>query len=452
MKTKNILFALCLLALCPGLGRAQIIETVAGNGGHTYNGDSLAATATAFTPVGMAFNSKGELYFSTYDCRIRKITSSGIVVTVAGIGYDSSYRGNNIPAKLANLSSPSGLAFDKAGNLFVCDAGNNQIRKIDTLGMISLVAGIDTGYGLGGGYNGDSLLPTKTKLNEPKAILVCTDNSIVFSEFGSNRIRKLSSTGTISTIAGTGVMGFYGDGIPATDASLWGPMGLVEDKRGNIIFCDEGSNSLRKINTDGIISTICGNGYAGNTGDDGPASAGQLVDPLDVRIDDVGNMYISNPSAARIRMIDTGMILHTYVGNGYAGYNGDGIPATSAELYLPTMMAMDARFNLYFSDEFNYRIRSVNNTEIINIKNKYTYGIYAYPNPVSNDGVLNVAITGEFSGNADLQLTNQVGIPVETIQLPQDFNGVLHIKLHFHGTYFLTFTEQLNLITIKIIY
>ena len=453
MKTKNILFALCLLALCPGLGRAQIIETVAGNGGHTYNGDSLAATATAFQPVGLAFSPKGELYFSTWNNFIRKVTLDGTVVTIAGSNQSGGFNGNGRPAKTALMEQPWGLAFDAAGNLYVCDMQNNQIRKIDTFGMMTLVAGLDTVGVYGGGYNGDSLPATQTRLAAPTDLLIEADNSIVFTEYDNNVIRRIKPDGTVSSIAGTGHMGYYVDGNLATTQGLAGPAGLAQDKYGNIYFCDGYSSRVAKVDTLGMITTLCGKlDSSGTSGDGGPASAGKLISPADIKIDAVGNIYISDPYSAKIRLIDTGLILHTYAGIGYAGYSGDGIPATSAELNFPAMMTFDTQYNLYLADMDNCRIRTINNTEAVREVSSNAFAFRAYPNPVMADGSFYVLIPIPVSENALLQLTDIAGIPVLLKSIPLGFDGQMPLYVPYRGVYFLTLFDQTSSSTIKIIY
>ena len=283
-------------------------------------------------------------------------------------------------------------------------------------------------------------------------LLIANDNSIVFSDFGNLRIRKIMANGSMLTIAGNGLVGFSGDSVAATTARLASPLGLAEDRWGNIFFCDEGNNSLRRIDTSGRITTICGDGLAGNTGDGQPAFMGRLSSPSDVKIDLSGNIYISSSSAARIRMIDTGMMLHTYVGDGIAGFNGDGIPATAADLDYPTMMAFDVSYNLYFSDEGNNRIRVVNNTEGIKKTSSSTTGMSIFPNPVHSDGSFSIRIGDPVSNNALLQINGVSGIPISTTRLPCGFVGTIHRRLECPGAYFVTLTDDNHSQTIKIVY
>ena len=454
MSIKYTFIAALLLSLCSNLGRAQIIETVAGNGAYTYNGDSLAATAAAFQPVGLAFNPKGELYFSTWNNFIRKVTLDGLVVTIAGSNPSGGFNGNNRPAKTALMEAPWGLAFDAAGNLYVCDMQNNQIRKIDTFGIMTLVAGLDTVGVYGGGYNGDTLPATQTRLAAPTDLLIEADNSIVFTEYHNNVIRRVKPDGSVSTIAGTGHMGYYVDGNPATTQGLAGPTGLAEDRYGNIYFCDGFSHRLGIVDTNGIIATVCGDlDSSGTGGDGGPASAGKLISPGDVRIDAVGNIFVSDPYSAKIRLIDTGLILHTYAGIGYAGYTGDGLPATSAELNFPSIMAFDTQYNLYVADMDNYRIRAINNTEGIKYQPPQRTNILtACPNPASNTGKFDVHYALPVVEQATLKLTDVNGRMVREIDLPYADSGTIKMTLPYPGMYFLTLICGTFSQTIEIVY
>jgi hypothetical protein len=436
MSIKYTFIAALLLSLYSNWGRAQIIETVAGDGAYTYNGDSLAATAAAFQPVGLAFSPKGELYFSTDNNKIRKITKSGIVVTVANAISFGGFNGNDIPATAAKLDAPN-------GNLFFCDANNDQIRMIDTLGIIHLVAGLDTGGGWGGGYNGDNQPATGARLSMPQSLVIKSDYSIIFSDGANNRIRKISPTGIITTLASI-----------ADSAMVVFPIGITLDKWENIYYCNYGSNVIMKIDTAGVITHFAGNGsHVAIAGIGGPADSACIPGPSDLKIDAVGNMYVSTGAHAQVLMIDTAKILHSYAGLDYSGYNGDGIPATDAALYFVTFLALDSAYNLYLSDNLNYRIRSINNTEGIKFQPPQRTNILtACPNPASNTGKFDVHYALPVVEQATLKLTDVKGRMVREIDLPSADSGTIKMTLPYPGMYFLTLICGTFSQTIKIVY
>jgi sugar lactone lactonase YvrE len=361
-----------------------IITTIAGNGIAGYFGDGGPATSAAmYYPNGLVVDAQGNLLFADFqNCRIRKIDTNGIITTVAGNGT-AGFSGDGGPATNAVLNYPNRLALDTQGNLFFADEYNFCIRKIDTNGIITTVGG--TG-GVSGFY-GDGGPAINARLNLPLGVVLDRVGNLYLSDNYSDRIRKIDTNGIITTIAGNGIASSSGDGGPATNATLNSPFGLARDEMGNLFIADYYSGRVRKIDLNGIISTVAGNGTNGYSGDGGPASMAQLNYPNDVAVDAFGNLLITDASNNRIRKVATNGIITTVAGNGTAGFSGDGGPATNADLNGPWGTTLDGSGNLFISDNNNQRIRMVD----------YSAGQPTLKlNPVStnNAGNYSVIVTG----------------------------------------------------------
>lgn len=215
-------------------------------------------------------------------------------------------------------------------------------------------------FTVAGGAVGDGGPATSAAFANPHYIAEDRNGNLYISDEFNHRIRRVDVAGNITTVAGTGISGYSGDGGPAKSAMLSFPIGMVMDTRGNLLIADNGTSRVRQIDRHGIITTIAGNGTAGYSGDGGPATAASLNQPWGLAVDDLGNLYISDRSNEVIRKVDRSGIIHTVAGNGTAGFSGDGGPATSASLNLPTGLALDGAGNLYIADSSNYRIRVVN--------------------------------------------------------------------------------------------
>ncbi len=334
---------------------AQIITTIAGNGSSTHTGDGGLATAASIgEPDECAFDSHGNLYFGdVLGNVVRKVTSCGIITTVAGNG-SSGYNGDNIPATTAKLNVPSGIAFDSFDNLYIAELGNNRVRKVDaSTGIITTVVGNGTAA-----YGGDGLVATSAMLNNPNNICFDLHGNLYITD-GNERIRKVNTLGIISTFAGTGLGGYSGDGGLADTAKIEDLYGICSDTLGDIYFEQQGLDArVRKIDTFGIITTIAGNGSATPSGDGGPAIDAGL-NPFGLAHDRRGNLYISGYIMNDVRKINDSGIIYTVAGKGVSGYSGDGGIADSEELNFPYGISIDVYANLYIPDRSNYRIRKV---------------------------------------------------------------------------------------------
>jgi sugar lactone lactonase YvrE len=302
-------------------------------------------------PNGLAFDSNGNLFVATVLCNtIVKIDSTGVITTIAGTGT-AGFSGDGGQATNAMLNQPAGIVIDKFNNVIFSDATNSRIRKVDAIsGKISTIAGISTGSGTGG-FSGDGGLATNAKLFGPGGLCFDSSGNLFFADGGNYRIRKIDTSGHISTIAGNGNFGItIGDGGLATNASIY-PACICIDNMHNIYFTQNGgaANSVRKISSSGIISTIAGDSdlYMFN-GDNIPATNAHLS-PTDIKVDKFNELlYIADND--RVRMIDALGIIHTVAGNGIAGHSGDGGPADSAEMHNISWLNFDHCGNLYISE------------------------------------------------------------------------------------------------------
>ncbi len=332
-----------------------IITTVAGNRTIGYSGDGGPATNGALDlPSGVTVDAAGNFFIAdSGNHRIRKVDTNGVIRTAAGNG-GAGYGGDGGTATKTDLDSPRGVAVDGAGDLFIADTYNHRIRKVDTNGIIATVAGNGSL-----GYYGDGGLATGTGLAYPFGVAVDGAGNLFIADTYNHRIRKVDTNGIITTIAGIGVAGYRGDAAAATNAELQDPEGLALDRAGNLFIADTYNHRIRKVDTNGIITTIAGNGAAGYSGDGSAATNAQLSYPGGVTVDGAGNLFIADSSNGRIRKVDTNGIITTVAGNGNPGSSGDGSSATEAELYLPSGVAVDGAGNLFIADDYNHLIRRV---------------------------------------------------------------------------------------------
>ena len=354
--TATVTFALSVDTLIGG-SPCNIITTIAGNGIPGYSGDGGAATdAELLQPYSVAVDATGNVYIaSQLENRILKVNNIGVISTYAGNGT-AGYSGDGSAATDAELNGPYSVAVDISGNVYIADYGNNRIRKVNSSGAISTYAGNGTG-----GYSGDGGLATAAELNGPFCVTFDVSGNVYISDFINNSIRKVNSSGVISTYAGNGIAGYSGDGGAAIDAELRHPGGITVDVSGNFYIADVYNNCIRKVNSSGIISTFAGSSIAGYSGDGGDATLAELNTPYGVAIDILGNVYIDDELNNRIRKVNNSGVISTYTGNGTRGYSGDGGAATDAELHYPACVSVDIVGNVYIADWGNNRIRKIGN-------------------------------------------------------------------------------------------
>ncbi|GAA3185918.1 MULTISPECIES: RICIN domain-containing protein [Streptomyces] len=275
------------------------------------------------------------------------------ISTVAGTGA-AGFKGNNEPAVSAQLNRPYGIAVDSTGTLYFSDYNNHRIRKITTDGKVSTVAG--TGAA---GYSGDNGSALSARLNYPRGIAVDGEGTVYIADGANHRVRKVTADGTISTVAGSGTAGFSGDGGSATAARLRWPLGVAADGAGAVYIADCDNSRVRKVTADGTISTFAGTGTKGSAGDGGPAASAQLNRPYAVALDGEGAVYIADCDNHRVRKVAADGTITTVAGTGTAGFKGDDGLATAAQLNHPREVAVDSEGAVYIGDVDNQRVRKV---------------------------------------------------------------------------------------------
>jgi sugar lactone lactonase YvrE len=332
-----------------------IINTLAGNGFGGFSGDGRQATTAELAhPTAIAVDTDGSVYIAdSGNHRVRKVTSDGLIRTVAGAAISASFAGDE-SANSAQFHNPAALAAFSEGDLYVADSLNHRIRRVVADGGIGTIAG--PGFP---GFLGDGGFARTAQLATPQGVALDANGNIYVADTGNNRVRKIAADGLIRTVAGNGARGFAGDGAAATSARLNAPSGVVVDFAGNIFIADAGNNRIRQVTPDGLIRTIAGTGTAGFGGDGAPAVSAQLSGPRSLAIDSGGNLYIADTGNHRIRVISSGGVIRTIAGNGIPSFGGDGGPAISAQLSGPSGVAVDAQANLYIADSGNHRIRMV---------------------------------------------------------------------------------------------
>ena len=407
MKKLLLLFSIIYFGKIHG----QIISTVAGNGGCCNPIDGGQATAsTLYYPSSIAFDISGNMYICEANS-IRKVDISGIITTVAGTGHGG-YSGDGGIATSAQISA-QGVAVDLAGNIYIADWGNNRIRKVNTSGIITTIAGNGTS-----GISGDGGLATAAEVGQPYCVFVDIAGNIYIPN--GNRIRKINTSGIITTVVGTGNSGYSGDGGPATAATLNSPYGVFVDAAGNMYIGDTYNYCVRKVNSSGIISTIAGNGIEGFSGDGGLATSAKLNSPWGVCLDGAGNLFIADAFKSVVRMVSNSGIINTVVGDSIWGYTGDGGLAVAAEIEEPLSVAIYAG-DLFIDDYNAYVIRKVNN--ITNDINKFLAKenqINIFPNPTNNQFFIDANTTDKLT--VDLYDVNGTHVFSESVSDKSNIN------------------------------
>jgi len=353
-------FRALFLHACQAVALALLVSTLSAQvvtttaGGYVGDGGDPTEAGLAY-PRFVIQDSSGNTYISDAENhRIRKV-SNGVISTFAGTGI-AGFSGDGGLAKNAMLNYPVGLLFDSAENLFVADSGNNRIRKIDTSGTITTIAGIGTP-----GFSGDGGPALSAQLNGPWGMAFDAVGNLYFSDILNQRVRRIDTSGIITTIAGNGTAGYNGGDIAATAASLNLPRGIVLDVSGNLYIADTVNFRVRKVDTFGIISTFAGTGMPGFSGDGGPAIDAEVGRPRNVIIR--GNqLLIANAGQGRIRTVGfTSGIINTLAGS-FIGYDGDGNPPLLTEFDGPTGLFLTSSGSLLVVDELNARLRTVTST------------------------------------------------------------------------------------------
>ncbi|MBV9401554.1 MAG: hypothetical protein JO062_26500 [Bryobacterales bacterium] len=366
MRTLGIL---CLIFEAASTGWCQIpsftISTIAGTGQSGYSGDGGQATKAKLNdPRGIVTDPVGNVYFCDRQNNVvRKIDTNGVITTAAGTGV-AGYNGDNIQGTRAQLNIPWRVTMDPAGNLYIADAGNDRIRKLAPNGIITTIAGNGQP-----GYSGDGGAATAATLRIPEQAELDAFGNLYIADTGNNVIRKVDTSGIITTVAGngfgagignsTGNGAYAGDGGPAPKAELNLPVSIAITADEQIYISDQQNNVIRKVDTKGTITTVAGNGIFGSGGDGGPATKAEFAYPAGVALDAAGNLYITDVNNDSLRILLTNGNINIVAGNGKPGLTGDGGPATAAELNTPRQVAVGTFGDVYIADAGNNAIRKL---------------------------------------------------------------------------------------------
>jgi sugar lactone lactonase YvrE len=373
---KKILHVILVVCSIISNSLAQNISTYAGG---SIGDNGPATSAFMETPYATALDVAGNIYIADYDHhRIRKVDGvTGIITTIAGTG-DPFSLGDNGPALNASIGFPTSIAVDANGNVYFSDKVYGKVRKITaSTGIITTVAGTGTS-----GYSGDNGPAANAQLSLPASIAIDAAGNILICDQGNHRIRKVTPGGNITTVVGTGTLGFAGDGGPAISAQLSSPSGIAVGSNGTVYIADGQNFRIRKVDSNNIITTIAGTGVSLGDGDGGPALSATFNVPYKVAVDNNGNVYVADITLSmsgggtynKIRKINTSGIIITVVGNAISGYSGDGGPAVNAAIGASPGVAVDGAGNIFISDQANRRVRKVNvSTGIINTIAGRTY-------------------------------------------------------------------------------
>jgi sugar lactone lactonase YvrE len=360
------LVAAAALAAVPSAHAAAFdpIFTLAGDGTVCASsidpcGDGGPATLVQLSsPSGLATLPDGRvLVADTGNHRIRVVGRDGFLITLAGSGKDG-FGGDLGPAVDAGLNVPHDIDATASGEVLVADTSNNRVRRFTPGGTIETVAGDGTA-----GFGGDDGPAKAAQLDAPSAVAALSGGAFLIADWGNNRIRRVSRDGRrIGTVAGTGRAGSAGDGGQATDAELNGPISLAVMPDDSFLISEPANNRIRRVASDGTISTFAGTGDAGFSGDGGPATGARLSAPTGIAVAPDGSVYIADSSNHRVRRVAPNGVIETVAGNGNPGYNGDGIDALTASLRRPIDVTATASGDVIVADRDNHRVRRIDVT------------------------------------------------------------------------------------------
>jgi len=351
----DIYFSSTTHSMAMRLARDGRLSIIAGNGIRAFSGDGgPGVNASLFSPAAVALDAAGNLYIAdSGNHRIRRVAPDGTITTVAGNGVRA-FAGDGSSATAASLNAPEGVSVAPDGSLLIADTRNQRIRRVAANGVITTIAGTGTV-----GYTGDFGQATAATFENPREAIAAPNGVVYIADTSNSAVRRIDAAGMITTYAGIGFPAFFGDDGPAFIAALRFPEGLALDGQGRLYIADAGNHRIRRVTPDGTITTVAGSGATGFGGDGGPANAAALNTPVKVALDSLGNFYVADFINRRLRLVSAAGVISTAAGNGEALFSGDGGPATSAAIDGPLGVALDRSGNLYFTDTLNHRVRRV---------------------------------------------------------------------------------------------
>jgi hypothetical protein len=331
------------------------IATFAGTGSSGFSGDGGPATSAQLrSPLAVSWLADGSVLVADYENnRVRRISPCGQIRTVAGTG-SAGHSGDGGPATSARLNRPIDVEPMAGGGFLIADLGNRRVRMVSSTGIITTVAG--TGQE---GTSGDGGQATSARLHAPTGVAVARDGGLLIADAGAHRIRRVSTGGTITTVAGTGTEGGTGDGGPAVSARLAVPVGLAALPDGGFLVTEYGGHRVRRVSAGGIIARVAGTGTAGYSGDGGAAAAARINLPIGVSTTADGGFLIADTSNGRVRKVSAGGTITTVAGSAERGYAGDGGPAVLARLRSPAAAVENADGAILIADSEDNRLRMV---------------------------------------------------------------------------------------------
>jgi hypothetical protein len=324
-------------------------------------GNNMAASEILIqNPMGIVETSNRDVLFSDRGRYIWSVSPSGEARIIAGTGYPG-YSQSGVAAVEAALRSPEAMCLDKDGNLYFADSHNHVVQQLDLSGNLITVAGTNLP-----GYAGDAGPATDAWLNFPYDVAIDSHGNLYIADYQNRRIRKVDTAGIISTFAGTGSQGYSGDGGPATDANLGGPYSLCVDADDNVVIADSDNHRIRRVDRDGIIDTIAGTGVMGYSGDGGPATDALFDTPQELVIAKDGRLFIGDEHNHCIRILETDGTISSFVGDGQPGFEGDGGHYKDARLNDPECLVICSDGRILIADGKNGRIRVITTDGVIN--------------------------------------------------------------------------------------